>query len=335
MMHLTSWNLADKQVLVRADLNTDLHTIERSLKFQRLLPTLQYIKDQGARTLLLTHLGRPHRFQAALSTQPLVSLFEKHGFRKNTDIVVHENVRFNPQEDTQSLDFAQQLAHGCDFFVEDGFGVLAREETSVVTVAQLFKPAYRSIGFLVQQELEHLQPIKDHAEKPYLVMVGGGKAQEKLTTLYNFLDKATHIALCPALSDTSTSSVLKTVNELKQAADKRGVTLLLPHDYLYDKATIGLETVAAWLPIIQSAHTIVYNGLMGYPDRSETTTVTRQLFETFMTLPHTQVIIAGGDTTLAAQDWNIDGKNIFLSTGGGATLTYLAGQNLPGLTVLD
>ncbi len=343
---MLSWNLSEKRVFLRADLNTNLQPdlFAKSLKFQRLLPTLTYLKEQGARVTVATHIGRPHAYDQAYSTEKLTDHFIQAGFscswstpenlskklEDRTDILLLENLRFYPQEEWDSIEFAKKITQKSDFFIEDGFGVLARHETSIITAAELFSPEKRSTGFLINEELTHLEPIKNGAKKPYMVIVGGGKGLEKLNMLYNFFDKATHITLCPGLSE------LPEAVRFVQDAQTAGITVLMPRDFiLFDdkKISIGPKTFSDWQPVLKGMKTIVYNGMMGMLQQPETTEYTKKLFQLFTHL-EAEIVIAGGDTTLAAQLWNINAKNIFLSTGGGATLSYVSGQNLPGLDII-
>jgi phosphoglycerate kinase len=143
--------------------------------------------------------------------------------------------------------------------------------------------------------------------------------------LYNFFDKATHIALCPGLSE------LPEAESFVRDARKAGLSVLVPEDHLTHKdkiISIGPKTLQKWQPILNGMKTIVYNGMMGTLEYPETTLYTKKLFEFFMQL-EADIVIAGGDTTLAAQLWNISGNNIYLSTGGGSTLAYLSNQTLP------
>ena len=349
-MRMLSWALAGKRVFVRADLNTHLEPelFMQSLKFQRSLHTLRYLKAHGARVTLATHIDRPHGYDPRLSTQQLVDYFIQVGFScvwsdiegleplldQGHDLLLLENVRFYPQKERQSVDFARKITKRCDFFVEDGFGVLARNDSSSTTAAGLFNPADRSYGFLVQHELAHLKFFKDHAKKPYLLMIGGGKGLEKLESAYHFFDTATHIALCPGVSELPESASF--VRDARAAA----IDVLMPLDYLMygtQKMSIGPETYLAWKKIIMSMRTIVFNGLMGMLELPETTQYSRKLFELFVHAgahDGADIVIAGGDSTLAAQLWGSLGERIYLSTGGGSTLKYLSGQPLPGLAVL-
>ncbi|MBY0109566.1 MAG: phosphoglycerate kinase [Candidatus Babeliaceae bacterium] len=346
-MRMLSWNLAGKRVFLRADLNTDLKStlFTKSLKFQRLLPTLYYLKERGARLTLATHVGKPGSYNPNYSTEQLTDFFIQAGFfciwsnlenlkkalLHDVDVILLENLRFYPQEEWHSIEFAKKISHDAHFFIEDGFGVLARKETSIITTAQLFDVEYRSIGFAVNDELAHLVSIKDHATKPYMVIVGGGKGREKLEHLYNFFGKVTHIALCPGLSE------LPEAEGFMRDAQQAGIDVLKPTDYLMHKdkkISIGPLTFAAWKPVITRMSTIVYNGLMGMLEESETTQYTQKLFELF-TQVQAKVIIAGGETSLAAKLWRIESKNIYLSTGGGSTLLYLSGQLLPGLEIIE
>lgn len=346
MLRILNWNLAGKRVFLRADLNTHLHhaLFEKSLKFNRLLPTLYFLKEHGARVTLATHIARPEGYDPAYSTEKLTDHFIKAGFScrwttletmhdaldEDADILLLENLRFYSQESWGSREFAKKITQKCNFFIEDGFGAVARNETSIITAAELFNLQDRSIGFLIKDELEHLQPLRDFAKKPYMVMVGGGKGSEKLETLYRFFDRATHIALCPGLSE------LPEAAKFVHDAQKMNITVLMPLDYIMledKKISIGPKTFTLWQPIIMSMQTIVYNGMMGMLEYPETTTYTQKIFELLPQLK-AQSVIAGGDTTAAAQLWNVSSERIFLSTGGGSTLTYLSDQNLPGLTIL-
>lgn len=341
---MLSWSLTGKRVFVRTDLNTDLDYayFNNSLKFKRLLLTLMYLKQQGAQVTLATHLGRPRGFEPELSTRPLAHYFQEAGLScvwsivpelektltEYHDIILLENLRFYADEETNSISFAKKITQGAHFFVEDGFGVLAREDTSVTTAAELFKAEYRSIGLAVEYELEKLNLLRNNVKKPYLVMIGGGKGLEKLKTLYNFFDKVTHIALCPGVSEQ------KEVQTFIKRAQENKINILMPLDYIDQKASIGLETFRQWQPIITEMRTIVYSGLMGFVDKPDTLKITQHLFELFAQ-SDAQVVLAGGDTTLAAQAWGLENSpNIILSTGGGSTLTYLSGQPLPGLEVI-
>ncbi len=346
-VRMLGWQLAGKRVFLRADLNTHLEPplFSQSLKFQRLLPTLHYLKERGARITVATHIGRPRGYDQSYSTERLTDFFIKAGFSclfstienlknallQNADMVLLENLRFYPQEEWDSIEFAKKISQDAHFFIQDGFGVLARNETSIITTAGLFDRERRSIGCAVKDELDNLASIKNHAKKPYMVIVGGGKGEEKLEYLYNFFEKVTHIALCPGLSE------LSEAQSFIRDAQSAGIEVLTPIDYLMHedkKISIGPKTYLAWEKLIKTMNTIVYNGMMGMLEQPETTQYTQKLFEFFMQA-RAEVVIAGGDTSHAAQLWKIESKNIYLSTGGGSTLLYLSGKTLPGLEVIE
>ncbi len=346
-MRMRSWPLFNKRIFLRTDLNTnqDPFLFTESLKFKGLLATLAWIKKSGGRVTLVTHKGRPHGFESNLSTQPLAHFFNERGFsciyttpedittviNGDYDIILLENIRFYREEYSNSLDFAKKITTHCTYFVEDGFGVLERNETSITTAARLFTQENRSIGLHVEDELNHLQQIKTDPQKPYLIILAGAKGVEKLPILYNFFDKATHIALGPAVSEVAQ------LPDFLSIAKKHSIHVMLPRDFIYYKnrpASIGPHTVALWKPIIQQMRTIVYNGMMGFSDEPETVVSTREILNLCATNVDAHTIIAGGDTTTAAQQWHITGPQTFFSTGGGTTLAYLGGLPLPGLEVI-
>lgn len=343
---LLAWALAQKRVFVRADLNTPLggDLFPESLKFQRLLPTLLYLKKSGAQVTLATHIGRPQGFDPRLSTRQLTHYFNQAGLsciystpehiqpllEHRHDILLLENMRFYPEEQRESIEFARKITTGCDYFVQDGFGVLGRTETSVVTAAQIFKPEKRSIGLLVKQELDHLRPLKKNPQKPFLLILGGAKGEEKLSIIAHFIGKITHLALLPGVSE------LIDAQDVIAYAQQQDITVILPEDYIIidqQKIALGPKSLDHLQAIIPQMQTIVYNGLMGFLENPETTVNTRKLFEMIARSGATAVL-AGGDTTQAAQQWHLLGDKLFLSTGGSSTLLYLSGQKLPGLKVV-
>lgn len=201
---LTHWNLRDKQIFVRADLNVPIENgiILDDARITALLPTIDYILEQGGRITIGTHIGRPQGFDEELSTNPLQHWFLEHGYDNRVTIL--ENLRFSLEEKAKNPLFAQELAQGIDYYIDDAFASLHDSDTSVTVMPTLFDKDHKGIGFLVERELQQLSAIKYNAQQPYLWILGGGKAATKLPSVEQLLrsadNRVTDIILCPGLS---------------------------------------------------------------------------------------------------------------------------------------
>ena len=272
---LGSWQLYNKTVFLRADLNVPLVNghIASDFRLKALLPTLNILVTKGARIVLATHLGRPKRVNTLLSTQLLLPWFVEHGYRvcfaptierahelldhaQPGEIIVLENMRFFPQEQTPDIQFARQLAALACYYVTDAFGVLHRTDTSVALMPQLYTRDCKTIGLLVEKELSVLARLKHNPPRPFAFVLGGGKIKDKIPLLaallvLNTLDT---VLLCPAVSFTflkvlgcPTGNSLVEESMLEQAqyilttALNRGIKLLLPLDYLITSEASSLS----------------------------------------------------------------------------------------------
>ncbi len=379
--HLTQLPLENKRVILRADLNVPLHNgiVANDFKIKALLPTINYILEHGAKITLLTHLGRPKGHDPKFSTQPIAHWFNVHGYttsllatpdaaaiKPNAQITMLENLRFFAGEKNKDEAFAQQLATLGDLYVNDAFGVLHRDDTSVTVLPSLFKPEDRTIGFLVEQELKALSRLIDSPAEPFVFIVGGGKVHDKLPLIEAMLPRVHTILFCPAISCTVAKALGKGVGKslvdegslpavaefIKKAFD-RNVRLVIPSDYQVAQGnlqgplscvcaddfpfddmaiTIGPCTIDCYAQEIQNAKTIFFNGLPGFVDRPKTLQGVAGIFKAMGNSSGFSVI-GGGDSVAAAQELGLDDRIDYLSTGGGASLAYLAGQELPGLKV--
>lgn len=383
-------NLADlevkqKTVLLRIDGNVP---IERGviLDDQRLrasLPTIQLLLDNDATVILLTHIGRPEHKEQAFSARPLVSWFEDHGLRvafahnpadvahKKSEgyaLILMENLRFFPGEKKQDPAFAQELAALGDIYVNDAFGSLARSDTSLTLLPNLFDADHKTIGLLVEHELEMLDRVKKKIKKPSVLVIGGNKMSDKIPFIMHALPHVSTVLIGPALVFTflkaegkSVGSSLvdnDTINICKEVimhAQELGVQLCYPLDYLVAEGSfsgpldvtahdtiangevglsIGPKTAAAWYDILVHAKSIIINGLMGSLSRAESLTYTRELFKA--AAAHEGIsIIAGGDSIAAAYYFDVTKDIDYVSTGGSATLYYLYNLPLPALQALE
>lgn len=372
--------------MVRIDGNVPLQgtSIANDYRLQAMLPTLEFIKKHGGTIVLVTHIGRPKKPSADLSTIILQPWFEKRGFtitfasnienaykkslEKNHDIILLENIRFFSGEKDRDPSFAQDLATLGEYYVNDAFATLHRNDTSVTLVATKFEPEYRTIGLLVEKEIKKLSLLLNTQQKqPFLVILGGGKPETKIPVISAFLNYADMIILCPALVFTFNKALGKEVGKslvddslfdtakliVKQSTLGK-TELFFPTDYQVLKeslngpiinvsqknfpkdvlgVSLGLESLHQIQSIIKKAGTIFFNCAMGFSGRKDTQQGSITLLQTIVE-SHAYSIVAGGNSVDLIFQAGLEEKIDYLSTGGGAALYYLAGKKLPGLDIL-
>lgn len=375
----------NKTVLLRIDGNVFIEhgVILNDQRLRACLPTIQLLKDRGATVIILTHIGRPQHKDLDFSTRPLISWFSDFGLqvvfaqnpadviqkkKEGHTLILMENLRFFPGEKKEDPAFAEQLAQLGDFYVDDAFGSLARTDTSLVLLPHYFDSDHKTIGLLVEHELNMLDDIKKEIKRPSILIIGGNKMSDKIPFLNAAMHQLDAILIGPALVFTFLKAQGKsignslvdndTINVCKEVimhAEEQGVSLHYPIDYIIAEQTfdgplellnagtipndnvgvsIGPKTAAAWREIIMQSKTVVMNGLMGSLTRPESLTYVKEIFHA-MAQSDALSIIAGGDSIGAAYYFDI-AKNIdYLSTGGSATLYYLHDIPLPALQALE
>ncbi|MEX0671763.1 MAG: phosphoglycerate kinase [Candidatus Babeliales bacterium] len=382
--HLPTWDLTNQRVFVRADLNVPLinDMILDAHRLYTVLPTLDLILQKGGTIILATHIGRPTIPTEKLSTKVLLPWFKTHGYQIeyaatpqeatqksiNTiaTIILLENLRFLTGEKKKELSFAQQLAACADYYVNDAFASLHRDDASIAIMPTLYTADKRSIGLLIQHELSALAPLKK-PQQPFVLLIGGGKVVDKLPLLEGFLPTVSTILLCPAFIFSIMKAVGKPtgqsliapnssdiIHRFLQSAKEQAVQIITPVDFQIARGSydgplsivasdaiphdgygisVGPETIKLFAPHIKNAKTILYNCAMGFFDRPETLESTKKLLK-MIALSEGYSVVAGGESVAAAHYFNVQQKIQYLTTGGGAVLTYLAGKKLPGLDIL-
>jgi phosphoglycerate kinase len=386
--------LRGRRVLVRADLNVPLdgQRITDDGRVRASLPTIERLAGAGARVVVMAHLGRPKGApEARYSLQPVASrLAELLGrpvaFAQDTvgpiaaqrvaeagdgEVVVLENVRFNPGEtskdDAARRAFALQLAELGDAFVSDGFGVVHRKQASVYDIAQLLPAA---AGGLVLLEVEALGRATTDPARPYAVVLGGSKVSDKLGVIGNLLAKADALLIGggmvytflaaqghPVGASLLEADQIDAVKGHLEAARQRGVEILLPSDIVvadkfaadaahYDVPAgqipdgwmgldIGPQARRAFAGAIAQAKTIVWNGPMGVFEFPLFAAGTRAVAQAMVDSDGFS-IVGGGDSAAAVRLLGLPEAGFgHISTGGGASLELLEGKALPGLAVLE
>ncbi|MPZ93688.1 MAG: phosphoglycerate kinase [Propionibacteriales bacterium] len=382
--------LRGKRVLVRSDLNVPLDgtTITDDGRIRASVPTVQELRDRGARVVVTAHLGRPEGApDPAYSLQPVAQrlselLSAPVAFATDTvgdsagetvaglsdgEVAVLENVRFNAGEtskdDGERGAFADRLAALADAFVSDGFGVVHRKQASVYDVASRLPAA---AGGLVLAEIEVLQRLTESPERPYAVVLGGSKVSDKLGVIDSLLGKADQLLIGGGMVFTFLRAqgyeVGRSLLEEDQVDTVRGylkeapAKIVLPTDVVVAaevsaSATssvvpadgipadqigldIGPSSGAAFAAALAGARTVFWNGPMGVFEIDAFAAGTRAVAAALTSIDGLSVV-GGGDSAAAVRQLGFE-ESAFghISTGGGASLEYLEGKELPGIEIL-
>ncbi|MGZ4413598.1 MAG: phosphoglycerate kinase [Gaiellaceae bacterium] len=330
-----------KRVLVRSDLNVPLDDgrIADETRIHASLPTLQLLLEwDAAQVTVCSHLGRPKGDDPALSLRPVALRLQE--LLPDERLRVLENTRFNPGETKNDTRFAQELANGNDIFVQDAFGSVHRAHASTVGVAQLL-PAYA--GLLLERELTELGKLLGEVERPFVLISGGAKVDDKLGVLKNLGGKADVVLVGGKMAEQiridnplpfDVVLPVDVVAAREFAADAEAK--VVPYDALPDGwlgLDIGPETCQLFGQHISDARTIFWNGPMGvfeWPRFSEGTKAVAEAVASSAAYS----IVGGADSARALSELGLAGKVSWLSTGGGAALELLEGEELPGVAVI-
>jgi phosphoglycerate kinase len=330
-----------KRVLVRSDLNVPLDEgrIADETRIQASLPTLQLLLERDAgQVTVCSHLGRPEGDDPAFSIRPVAERL--HELLPDERLHVLENTRFNPGETKNDTRFAQELADGNDVFVQDAFGSVHRAHASTVGVAQLL-PAYA--GLLLERELTELGKLLGEVERPFVLISGGAKVEDKLGVLKNLGGKADVVLVGGKMAEQIRIDnplpfdVVLPVDVLAArefAEDAK--TKVVPYDELPEGwlgLDIGPETCELFAQHISEARTIFWNGPMGvfeWPRFSEGTKAVAEAVASSAAYS----IVGGADSARALSELGLADNVSWLSTGGGAALELLEGEELPGVAVI-
>ena len=382
---------SDKTAVVRCDFNVPLVNgkISDDTRIVAALPTINYLRDHGAKVVILSHLGRPKgEPNDDFSLYPVAErLSERLGAHVNfikSDVVVDnkvskavknldpsevallENVRYRSEETKNDPTFARELASLGDVFVQEAFGTAHRAHASTTGIAD-YIPAVS--GFLIEKELKFLGAAIEKPERPLAAIMGGAKVKDKIPVIMNLLDKIDYLVIGGGMVYTFLKaegySIGKSIfdeegyeliGKIKAEAATNGVKLILPVDVVAAKEfsnesehgvysvseipddmmgmDIGPKSEQLYCSELEKCKTVVWNGPMGVFEMPTFASGTRAIAECLASIDAT-TIIGGGDSAAAVTSFGLADKMTHISTGGGASLEFLEGKELPGIACLN
>ena len=337
-------DVAGKNVLVRADLNVPLEDgrVADDTRIRASLPTLQLLLDRGAAAVRVSsHLGRPktEEDRARYAMAPVAARLRE--LLQDDRVQVLENTRFDPGETKNDERFARELAGGSDLYVDDAFGSAHRAHASTEAVAHLL-PSYA--GLLLLDELEHLGRLLGEVERPFVLISGGAKVEDKLGVLRNLGGKADTVLVGGKMAeelrdenplDFEVELPVDVVAAAEFAADVE--SRVCPYDELPEGwlgLDIGPETRTRFTDRLAAARTIFWNGPMGVFEWPRFAAGTKAVAEAVAANDDAFSVVGGADSVRALNELGLADRVSWVSTGGGASLELLEGKELPGVAVL-
>jgi phosphoglycerate kinase len=334
-------DVAGKHVLVRADLNVPLEhgRVADDTRIAASLPTLRHLLDREAsKVSVCSHLARPKGPDPAYAMAPVAARLRE--LLPDDRVEVLENTRFDPGETTNDPKTARHLAEGKDLFVQDAFGSCHRAHASTVGVAQLL-PAHA--GLLLEQELEMLGRLLGDVERPFVLIAGGAKVEDKLGVLVELGARADTVLVGGKMAEELRDdrrlpyeAVLPTDVAAASEFSPDAETRVVPYDELPEGwlgLDIGPGTRERFAREIEGARTLFWNGPMGvfeWPRFGEGTKAVAQAVARCAGY----TVVGGGDSVRALQELELAERVSWVSTGGGAALELLEGKELPGVAVI-
>jgi len=392
-----------KRVLVRVDFNVPLnkeHQITDDTRIRKALPTIKTLLDNGAAVILMSHLGRPQKklnddgsinvkkFSLAHLVDHLKGAtgadvkfaddcigqqaFDKAHTLQAGEILLLENTRFHKGESKGDDDMAAKLAKLADIYINDAFGTAHRAHASTATVAKYFKPSNRSLGLLMESEIQNAKKVLNSPKRPATAILGGAKVSDKIQLIERLIDFVNVIIIGGGMSYTFTKAqggeigtslveddYMDLALKLLKKADDQGVDILLPEDNVIatdfsneaERKTvksneidanwmgldIGEKSIEAFSKVIKESKTILWNGPVGVFEFENFANGTKSIARAVADATSLGAfsMIGGGDSVAAITQAGLEDEVSFVSTGGGAMLEFLEGKKLPGIKAIE
>lgn len=391
---VTDLEVSGKRVIVRVDFNVPIKEgkITNDNRIQAALPTINYLTKNGAKVILLSHLGKidhkdPVKLEegkkknnmapvaerlAELVSNKVTFVDETRGAKleeavKNLndgEIILVQNTRYEKGESKNDEELGKYWASLGDLFVSDAFGSVHRAHASTVGIATHLPSA---CGFLVQKELEHLGAAIDNPKRPLVAILGGAKVSDKIAVIENLLKIADKVIIGGGMAYTflyakgysvgNSLLELDRVELAKEFLEKGKDKLVLPIDDVvandfanpteiktvksseipegFMGLDIGQETIELFKKELEGAKTVVWNGPMGVFEDPRFANGTKEVCKILANLDDAMTVIGGGDSAAAAIQLGFKDKFTHISTGGGASLEYMEGKELPGIAIIQ
>ena len=380
-----------KKVLLRCDFNVPLDenlNITDKTRIVAALPTIKYLLEHNAKLILCSHLGRPKgEVKKEFSLAPVAKELSKElgkevklaqdvtgpsakeltSNMKEGDVVLLENVRFDPREEKNDDTLSQEFASLADVYVNDAFGTCHRAHSSTAGVAKYLPSA---CGFLIEKELKALGDALNNPVRPFVAILGGKKVSDKIGVIDSLLEKVDTLLIGGGMAYTFYKSMgygvgnsvceldkLDLAKSLMQKAKDKGVKMLLPLDNKIGKEfkpdteskvvkyseipdgwegfDIGPETIKLYTEELQKAKTVLWNGPVGLFEFDQFAVGTNAIANCLANLTDCTTIIGGGDSAAAVTKAGLVDKMSHISTGGGASLEFIEGKKLPGIECIQ
>lgn len=327
--------ISGKRVVLRLDLDVPVENgkVVEDFRLRASAPTLKLCVENASKVIIIGHLGRPNGADSALSLKPVWEWFRQNGFPQMTfeddsNLQMLENLRFNPGEEGMDMGFAQKLASMADLFVFEAFAS-HRPAVSTTVLPQVLPHA---VGLQFDREVRVIREIRENPKKPFVAIMGGAKAADKLPVINILAQKANAVLIGGKL-----------VSEITLSKTAVASNVMLGK-LTEDGFDIASETVESWRRLILGASEIVWNGPVGKFEDPKND-ATKKLAEIVLE-SKAKIVIGGGDTIAALNQGNLlekmrekafisEGKNLFISTGGGSMLKLLSDGTLPTIEALS
>ncbi len=384
----------NQKALVRVDFNVPLNEqgqVTDDTRIRRALPTVNKILQDGGSVILMSHLGRPKGPDPKFSLQHIVPVLEKLSGRKVVfvpevtgkkatetasglkpgEVMLLENLRFDPREKKGDENFAKELAALGDVYVNDAFGTAHRAHASTAVIAKFF-PGNKYAGYLLASEVKNIKKALEEGKHPVTAIIGGAKVSSKIKVLENLLDKVDNLIIVGGMAftflralgyDTGKSlteeDMIPLARKILDEAKAKGVNVILPVDLVIaDKFSpdaktgivradkipddwmgldIGPESIRKMSDVIRQSKTVIWNGPAGVfewePFSKGTVAIGKAVADA--TRNGAFSLVGGGDSVAAVTKAGLADKISYISTGGGAMIEMLEGKTLPGIAALE
>jgi len=393
LLSIKDLELAGRKVFIRCDFNVPLDefgNITDDRRIRAALQTIRYCLDHECAIILASHMGRPKgEFNEKYSLKPVAKRLhallhqevtlakdvvgpdatEKARNLKQGEVLLLENVRFEPGETKNDPELAKKFASMAEFYVNDAFGVSHRAHASVEAITHYYDEHHKGAGFLLQKEIKYFHKLLKKPTRPFMAIVGGSKVSGKLEALVNLLPKVDKMVIGGAMAFTFWKArgyevgkslveddLLDDARHIMDEAKRLGVKFYLPVDFVvapefkedapvkyvtfqeipedWIGLDIGLSSTRLFREALADCQTILWNGPMGVYEMDKFARGSFKLAN-YVAESYATKIIGGGDTADLIQRVGVDDEMTFISTGGGASLELLEGKNLPGIAALQ